>query len=71
MALQGDIEEIKDSVLLKLKNIFDGSYTTFIRVASIWYNKIAEDQDSIEKALKDIFEIEKAEEDEEGQSSGS
>ena len=71
MALQGDIEEIKDSVLLKLKNIFDGSYTTFIRVASIWYNKIAEDQDSIEKALKDIFEIEKAEEDEEGQSSDS
>ena len=67
--LQGDIEDIKDSIVLKLKNIFDSSYTTFIRVASIWYNKIAEDQESIEATLKDIFET--SEEDEEKQSSDS
>lgn len=56
LGFQGDIEDIDESVHLKLKNIFDASYSTFIRVVSIWYNKIAEDQESIDKALEDIFE---------------
>ena len=56
VSLQEDIEDITDPSLLKSKKIFDQSFETLIRVASIWYNKLATDQDSIEEALKDIFE---------------
>ena len=48
--------EIKDPSFLKNKNLFDLSYTTLIRVVSIWYNKIATDQKSIEESLKELFE---------------
>ena len=54
--LQEDIGDITDSAMLKSKNIFDTSYQTLIRVVSIWYNKIGEDQEAIGKALKDLFE---------------
>jgi len=56
LSLQQDIEDIDDSALLKAKNIFDSSFQTLIRVSSIWYNKMGEDQESIEKALEDLFE---------------
>lgn len=49
-------EDIDSSAVLKVKNIFDQSFETLFRVASIWYNKIAKNQEEIEKALKDIFE---------------
>ena len=54
--MQQDVEDIEDSALLKAKNIFDSSFQTLIRVSSIWYNKMGEDQESIEKALEDLFE---------------
>jgi hypothetical protein len=41
--------------LYKVKSIFDKSFETLARVASIWYNKIAENQEDIDKALKDMF----------------
>jgi hypothetical protein len=31
------------------------AFETLIRAYSLWYNKIAEDQESIEKALKELF----------------
>jgi hypothetical protein len=62
LSLQEDIEDIESSALLKAKNIFDGSFTTLIRVASIWYNKLGKDQKTIKEALKDLFEEEDGEE---------
>ena len=56
VAVQEDINDISESTLLKAKKIFDSSYQTLIRVASLWYNRIAEDQESMDKALKDLFE---------------
>jgi hypothetical protein len=53
--LQQDIQDIEETSLLKAKNIFDSSYTTFIRAASIWYNKIGENQEDIEKSIKELF----------------
>lgn len=56
------IEDIENSAALKVKNIFDQSFETLFRVASIWYNKIAKTQEEIEKALKEIFEEKEEEE---------
>lgn len=50
-----DIDDIEDPSLLKAKTLFDSSFTTLVRVASIWYNKIAEKQEDIEKALSEMF----------------
>jgi hypothetical protein len=49
------IEDIDDQSLLKIKNIFDQSFNTLVRTASIWYNKIAEKQEDIEKAINEMF----------------
>lgn len=56
LAMCENIEDISDSRILKTKAIFDQAFTTLVRVASIWYNKIAENQQEIEVALKDMFE---------------
>ena len=55
LAMQEYDEDIKDAVFLRNKKLFEGSFDTLIRVASIWYNKLGEDQKSIEEALKDLF----------------
>jgi hypothetical protein len=52
-------EDIEEPSVLKVKNIFDQSFETLFRVASIWYNKIGKNQEEIEKALNDIFKDEK------------
>ena len=39
------------------KEIFEESFDTLIRVASIWYNKMGDDQKSIDQALKDLFDL--------------
>lgn len=49
------LEDIEDQTLLKSKGIFDKSFETLVRVASIWYNKIAEKQEDVEIALKNMF----------------
>jgi hypothetical protein len=49
------IEDMENHNLYKVKSIFDKSFETLARVASIWYNKIAENQEDIDKALKDMF----------------
>jgi|3_EtaG_2_1085321.scaffolds.fasta_scaffold02753_7 hypothetical protein len=56
IALQEDVEEITESSLLKAKKIFDESFEILIRVASIWYNKLGSDQESIGKILKELFD---------------
>ena len=50
-----DDEAKKDVTFLKQKNIFDQSFDTLIRVASIWYNRLGSDQESIEKSLEELF----------------
>jgi hypothetical protein len=50
------LEDISDPSLYKVKAIFDASFKTLVRVASIWYNKIAEKQADIDAAIKDMFE---------------
>ena len=50
-------EDIEDATYLRSKNLYKDSFETLIRVASIWYNKIAEDQESIGKSLKDLFPV--------------
>ena len=56
--------ETKDKDILKIKEIFDGSYETLIRVISIYLNKLGNDQKSVDKAMKDLFEQEPKEEEE-------
>ena len=53
-----DIDSIDDQSKLKIKSIFDKSFSTLVRVASIWYNKIAETPEQIDEAIKDMFELE-------------
>ena len=48
--------EIKDSEYQKVKDIFDLSYETLIRVISVWFNKLGTDQKTIKKALGELFE---------------
>lgn len=55
------LEDINDPSLFKVKAIFDESFKTLVRVASIWYNKIAEKQEDIEEAIKDMFSEENSE----------
>lgn len=55
LALCEDVEDIKESSLIKIKPIFDASFTTLVRAASIWYNKIADNQKEIEQAINDLF----------------
>ena len=47
--------EITDPTFLKHKNIFEESYEGLIRAVSIWYNKLGQDQESIEKSMKELF----------------
>ena len=47
--------EIKDVDFLKNKKLFEEAFDTLIKVASIWYNKLGEDQKSIEASMKDLF----------------
>ena len=54
------VEDITDQSLLKIKGIFDQAFTTLVRVASIWYNKIAEKQEEIENSLVEMFSEEVA-----------
>ena len=55
---ENEEEQSKDAAYLKRKKIYDESFTTLIRVASIWYNQLGSDQKSIDKAIKDLFEEE-------------
>lgn len=48
-------DDIEDPSLLKVKYIFDQSFTPLVRVASIWYNKIAETPEEVENAMKEMF----------------
>jgi len=52
------LEDITNAALFKPKAIFDEAFQTLVRVASIWYNKIAEKQDDIKAALADMFSLE-------------
>lgn len=49
------LEDIDNPNLYKAKSIFDESFKTLVRVASIWYNKIAEKPEDIKKAMEDMF----------------
>jgi hypothetical protein len=55
LGLCENFEDIEDPSLLKIKYIFDQSFTPLVRVASIWYNKIAEKPEDIEKAMNEMF----------------
>lgn len=55
LGLCESVEDITDQSLLKVKGIFDQAFTTLVRVASIWYNKIAEKQEDIEASLVEMF----------------
>lgn len=50
-----DLDESSNSQIIKLKSVFDKSFETLARVASIWYNKIGEDQKTIQQALDEMF----------------
>lgn len=50
-----NIEDIENPNLFKVKAIFDEAFKILVRVASIWYNKIAEKQEDIKKAMEDMF----------------
>jgi len=48
-------EYIEDEKILEVKGIFDESFLTLARVVNIWYNKLAKNQEEIDKTLKEIF----------------
>lgn len=50
-----NIEDIENPNLFKVKAIFDEAFKVLVRVASIWYNKIAEKPEDIKKAMEDMF----------------
>jgi hypothetical protein len=52
--------EEKSANSLKREKIYAESFTTLIRVASIWYNQLGNDQKSIDQTIKDLFEEEEA-----------
>jgi len=54
-----DYEAEDKNLHLKLKSIFDKSFNKLISVIAIWYNKIATDQESVDKALKEMEEMER------------
>ena len=62
LALSDEDTKVDDEDFKKAKEIFDASHETLIRVISIWFNKMGNDQESIDKALKDLFEEEEEEE---------
>lgn len=49
------IEDIENPNLFKAKAIFDEAFKVLVRVASIWYNKIAEKPEDIKKAMEEMF----------------
>tara|TARA_R110002020_G_scaffold266011_1_gene480855 strand:- start:1033 stop:1833 length:801 start_codon:yes stop_codon:yes gene_type:complete len=57
LEMQDADAEIEDITFLRKKEIFDEAFDTLIRVASIWYNKMGDDQKSIGQALKDLFDL--------------
>ncbi len=57
--------EIKDANILKHKNIFEEAYENLIRVISIWYNKMGDNQEAIEKTMKELFDNEQDEKEQE------
>jgi hypothetical protein len=40
----------------KCKNLYEKSFETLIRVASVWYNQLGSDQKSIQKSLDELFD---------------
>jgi hypothetical protein len=55
LALQEKDEDIEDPNLLRSQNLFNSSFETLIRVASIWYNKLGDNQKDIERSLEELF----------------
>jgi hypothetical protein len=49
------LEDIENPNLYKAKAIFDEAFKVLVRVASIWYNKIAEKPEDIKKAMDEMF----------------
>ena len=56
IALTDEEGETKDPEYQKVKEIFDLSYDTLIKVMSIWFNKLGTDQKTIKKVLGELFE---------------
>ena len=64
LALQEDEEDPSEANKLgldhinfvKSKNLYEKSFETLIRVASIWYNQLGNDQKSIDKSLNELFD---------------
>jgi hypothetical protein len=55
LEMQEHDSEITDITFLRNKELFEKAFDTLIKVASIWYNKLGEDQKSIDEAMKDLF----------------
>ena len=55
---EAEDEDISDATFLRAKNIYNNSFEKLIRVASIWYNKMGNDQESIGKAMSELFDPE-------------
>ena len=46
------------SNFLKCKNLFEAAFDTLVRVSSVWYNNLGNDQKSIQKSLDELFQDE-------------
>lgn len=50
-----DNEDNTDPAFIKHKAIFDAAYTTLIRVVTIWYNKMGDNKEAIDKTIAELF----------------
>ena len=51
-------EDLDDVNFLKCKNLFEAAFDTLVRVSSVWYNNLGNDQKSIQKSLDELFQDE-------------
>ena len=56
LELSDEDSDLSDSSFLKVRAIYTEAFEKLIRVVSLWYSKVGNDQESIDKALKELFD---------------
>ena len=47
--------QLKDPIFVRSQRLYENAFDTLIKVSSIYYNRLGDDQKSIDKAIKDLF----------------
>jgi len=60
-------DQLEDAIFVRSQKLYEDCFDTLIKVASIYYNKLGTDQESIDKAMKDLFDVDNEKSLDEGQ----